>query len=360
VRRSFDVLVAGGGPAGASAALELCRHGLSVALIEQDAYSTFRVGETLPPMIRAKLTALGVWEQFLAADPLESYGIQSVWESATPQRQDFVRNPYGCGWHVDRARFDGLLAAAAGQAGAELLVSARVNAAHKNEEGHWLIQLTQNAATLTLGGRMLVDATGRRAVLAGKLGAQAQISDRLIGAVALSDRHDSEQWTLIEAVEEGWWYSAPVPGGRMVFAYMTDSDLWKAAKWADLLRSAPFTVQRAGGSQIAPPNHIFPAGSVLRQPVAGSDWIAIGDAALAFDPLSGQGVIKSIDSGTQAASAIARCLAGDSGGLAEYEAWVKEAYQAYLTLRRQYYHSVQRWTATSRFWQRRGQTKNEK
>ena len=69
---SFDVVVAGGGPAGAVAALELSRRGFRVALIEQSAYDNFRVGETLPPQIRSPLMELGVWERFLYSERLES------------------------------------------------------------------------------------------------------------------------------------------------------------------------------------------------------------------------------------------------------------------------------------------------
>ena len=116
---SFDVLVAGAGPAGSAAALEFSRRGLSVALIEQGKYETRRVGETLPPMIRHQLTGLGIWERFLESGPLQSYGMQTAWETPAPRRQDFVRNPYGCGWHVDRARFDAMLAQAAAEAGAD-------------------------------------------------------------------------------------------------------------------------------------------------------------------------------------------------------------------------------------------------
>src|SRR5215831_15381601 len=124
--KSFDVVVAGGGPAGAVAALDLSRRGLRVALIEQSAYENPRVGETLPPELRKPLMELGVWERFLSSERLESYGIRSSWETRAARHRDFLFNPYGCGWHVDRACFDAMLANAAADAGAELLLSAHV------------------------------------------------------------------------------------------------------------------------------------------------------------------------------------------------------------------------------------------
>jgi flavin-dependent dehydrogenase len=325
---------------------------LSVALMEEDDYKSFRVGETLPPMIRPKLAELGVWERFLACKPLESYGIQTVWETPIPRRQEFIRNPYGCGWHIDRARFDSMLAAAAAEAGAELVASARVGPCRRGSEDQWLLECTRNGTNLTLGGRMLVDATGRRALLAGRFGAQPQAADRLIGAVTLSNHRETEQWTLIEAIEEGWWYSAPLPGGRMVFSFMTDADLWKEATWQNLLKSAPLTLQRASSNELPPPLKIVSAASLIRRPVTGPGWLAVGDAAVAFDPLSGQGVLKSMDTSSRGASAIARYLDGDAASLAEYEGWIKDTYEAYLATRSQFYRSVERWPA-SRFWKRR-------
>ena len=346
------MLVAGGGPAGSAAALDLSRRGFSVALIEQENYQTPRVGETLPPMLRHPLTGLGVWERFLECDPLESYGIQTAWETPSPRYQDFLHNPYGCGWHVDRARFDAMLASAAAQAGAELVVSARIGSCPRRADGQWMLEAAQGGTTLTLRGRMLVDATGRKALLASQQGSQAHVADRLIGAVTFSETSETAQCTLVEAVEDGWWYSAPLPGARMVFAYMTDSDLWKNPAWSDLVKQAPLTFERAGRLPIPPPFQIVSAASVIRRPVTGPGWMAIGDAALAFDPLSGQGILKSIETGVRSSSAIARHFDGDSGALAEYESWVNETYQSYLSLRTQFYRSVQRWPE-SRFWQRR-------
>jgi len=344
--------VAGAGPAGSTAALDLSRRGLSVALIEQDRYETRRVGETLPPMIRHQLTGLGIWERFLECGPLESYGIRTAWETSTPRHQDFVQNPYGCGWHVDRARFDAMLASAAAKAGANLFQPGRAGSLSKREGDTWALEVAQGGEILTLAGRVFVDATGRKAVFASRLGGKADVADRLIGAVAFAEKSETAQWTLIEAVEEGWWYSVPLPGAGMVFAYMTDSDLWMDRRWDELLRLAPLTFERAGCKQIPPPSQIVSAASVVRRPVTGLDWVAIGDAALAFDPLSGQGVFKSIETGTRCGSAIAGYFDGDLNALAEYENWIEETYRSYLAMRAQYYSSVVRWTG-SRFWKRR-------
>ena len=344
-------MVAGGGPAGAAVALDLSRRGFRVALIEQSAYENPRVGETLPPQIRSPLMELGVWERFLSSERLESYGIRSAWETQAAHHRDFLSNPYGCGWHVDRARFDAMLAAAAADAGAELLLSAHVKSCTMTD-GQCQLDVAHGKKNLTFSGRVLVDATGRKALLASRLGAQADVADRLIGAVTFCELPEPAQWTLIEAVEEGWWYSAPLPGGRMVFAYMTDSDLWNVDKWHELMALAPLTFERAGHRQIPPPSLVVSAGSLVRRPVVGANWLATGDAALAFDPLSGQGVLKSIESGTRCAAAIAGYFAGDPGALKSYGSWVQETYDAYLSVRRQFYSAVPHWP-NSQFWKRR-------
>jgi flavin-dependent dehydrogenase len=348
---SFDVVVAGGGPAGAVAALDLSRRGLRVALIEQSTYENPRVGETLPPELRRPLTELGVWERFLSSERLESYGIRSSWETPAARHRDFLFNPYGCGWHVDRARFDAMLAHAAADSGAELFLSAHVKSSTMTG-GQCQLDVTHGKNNVTFIARVLVDATGRKALLASRLGSQADVADRLIGAVTFCVISEPAQWALIEAVEEGWWYSAPLPGGRMVFAYMTDSDLWNAGRWHELIKLAPLTFERAGGKQVPPPSLVVSAGSLVRRPVVGANWLATGDAALAFDPLSGQGVFKSIETGTRCAAAIAGYFSGDASAFQSYDDWVQETYQAYLSVRHQFYSAVQQWP-NSQFWKRR-------
>jgi 2-polyprenyl-6-methoxyphenol hydroxylase-like FAD-dependent oxidoreductase len=81
---TFDVLVAGGGPAGAAVALCLARQGCRVGLLEAAAYDSPRYGETLPPEINPVLSDLGLWKAFQALSPLEAPGIVSVWGDSIP------------------------------------------------------------------------------------------------------------------------------------------------------------------------------------------------------------------------------------------------------------------------------------
>ncbi len=328
------MLITGGGPAGCTAACALASAGMKVGLFERSP-GGLRIGETLPPAIRPLLQRIGAWDRFLGAAPVESYQLRSAWESAAVRDHEFIFNPYGSGWHVDRTQFDAMLANAAADAGAAILPTAPSDAANGTD------------------ARWRIDATGRAAAIARQAGAQAQVDDRLIGVVAILAACPAGPWTLIEAVENGWWYSAPLPGTRLVAAFMTDADLWsRTADWKSQLRAAPQTAERAGSIEAEPEIRIVSAASILRRPAAGPGWIAVGDAAASYDPLSGQGIYKAMESGWKAASAILQAQSGDPSAIPAYCAWVERQYQKYLSERNYFYSAVTRWPA-SVFWRRR-------
>ena len=125
-RSDCDVVVLGGGPAGAAAAITLARGGHSVAVLEKSHYEEPRIGETLPPSARLPLADLGVWESFLSAGHLPAPGVASAWGEDELYETHFIFNPHGRGWHLDRQRFDAMLAQAASDAGALLYCDARI------------------------------------------------------------------------------------------------------------------------------------------------------------------------------------------------------------------------------------------
>lgn len=78
----------------------------------------------------------------------------------------------------------------------------------------------------------------------------------------------------------------------------------------------------------------------------------MGDAAIAFDPLSSQGVYKALESGINAARAIQNYFAGDDTALQDYAVEVQREFDNYLLMRSEYYGRETRWPH-SIFWQRR-------
>jgi flavin-dependent dehydrogenase len=302
---------------------------LSVELVETSDYSASRVGETLPALARPVLAHLGVWDAFVAQQHRPSYGTVSVWGSAVPYANDFVFNAAGAGWHLDRARFDRMLFDAAG-------------GTHRSSDAP---------------ARFTVDATGSAASIARSRGAQPIAVDRLVSFGRFFDDGDHDPRTIVESCEEGWWYTAGLPDGRRFAAFMTDADLARSRplsdpdEWSRAASSLPFLaplLKHANG-----PITARSAESRKLDVVAGDDWLAIGDAASRFDPLSSQGILKALRSGTFAAYAIGDLLArNDARGIDRYRAFIEQEFASYLAARARFYAEEQRWAA-SEFWRRR-------
>ena len=355
--QAFDVAIIGGGPAGSAAAIALARSGRSVTLIERTTYGEVRIGETLPPRARPLLAELGVDKKFEQAQHIESPGVVSAWGSAMPYGNDFIANPYGNGWHVDRACFDRMLASHATDAGAFLHEQATVIHCEATTNG-WRIALGDAPKVPAVTCRFVVDASGRRASALKRRAGRRSIHDRLIGIAAyIATNNVTDTRTLIEAAPDGWWYSSPLPAGQ-VCVFMTDADLAAdrrrdlAATMRKRLETAPLTRARIGSLHANIEVSPFAAMTYTRADFHGSNWLLAGDAACTWDPLSGQGICKALDSGIRAATAIQRALDGDERGLGEYATWTRSTFDKYLTSRSKYYRAEQRWP-DSPFWRRR-------
>jgi flavin-dependent dehydrogenase len=359
-----DVVVIGGGPAGSVTALELSREGHSVAIIERSDYKNIRVGETLPPSIRRLLTDLGLWDSFVAENHSASVGICSAWGQSYVRETDFIVNPYGPGWHVDRSRFDRMLARAAEKEGAVLYQGARLTSLEKDSKGTWKVEIKQEAGSEKLHARFLVDASGRASMVSRRQGAERISWDHLIGIVGFFSPSTSNKigstHTLVEAVEDGWWYSAVLPNLSMIVAYMTDADLCPyisntSAYFLARLKKALHTQSRIKSCCLRAGSRVYAANSCRMDTIASGNWLATGEAAIAFDPLSAQGIVKAIESGIHAAHAIRAYWSGDSDALNRYAAAIGEDFRRYLGMRQTYYSREMRWSHAT-FWTRRHNT----
>ncbi len=352
-----DVIIVGGGPAGAATALALQHQGITASVVERTQYQDFRAGETLGPRSGRLLRELGLWERFVADGHLPSFGVLSAWGGPELVEQNYLFDPHGCGWHVDRRRFDASLADACLAAGVQVQRGVRQVSAERAGDG-WRVLGAGPQGSFIVEGARLVDATGRAAAIARARGAHWRRADRLvavIGVVPMPPEAAVQQTLLVEAVAAGWWYSVPLPGGSLLAAHLTDagdvrsSDGGAGALWRERLAGALHT--RARLPVGAKPDEVMvrqaASGSLDR--CAGQGWLAVGDAAFTVDPLSAAGLGKALSSGLAAANAISASLGGDATALDGYADAATAAFDRYLERRAQVYGQERRWPG-SPFW----------
>lgn len=355
----FDVAIVGGGPAGSVAAYVLARAGRRVVLIDAPASAPRKIGESLPAIAGHLLRKLGLAE--VLDGHRASFGNVSSWGGEELVSTDFIQDPHGLGLHLDRARFDRELREAAADAGAEAL-AARMRSAQRGASGGEL-RLEAESIAVTLGAACVIDATGRRAAIARRQGAKRVRDDGLVALFHWATRAETtseatvlDERTLVESRPEGWWYTAPLPNDARVLAFHTDADLARAIRRdggiARAIAATTHVKPLLEGLRLDPHFRIAEACGARLDSFVGRGWVAVGDAALAFDPIAAQGIFNALYTGMKAGEAVDAALRGDPSGLAEYSRRLEEIREAYVQRRVHVYELEERWAAAP-FWQRR-------
>lgn len=317
----FDVAVVGAGPAGAVSSYLLANAGLRVVLMDRLRVPAWRPTEMLAPAVLPLLHGLGL------ADELENpsfgarsaIGIRRSW-GGLEVVDDFIFRPGGHGYFIDRRKFDTALRKRVASAGADSFFGYRVERAERSG-GRWFIRFSGDAPVATICARFMVDATGRAASVARRIGAIRRTSDRLVAIVDHTMAKAVRGWLTIEACSDGWRYCA-------------DGD-------------AVIVCDATGGRRGR--NTAFDASSAWLQTAAGEGWVAVGDAACAFDPIAGQGLFQALASGCAGAEAISAWFDGTPSALDDYSFKVRATWFRTEGERYGVYASEMRWL-DSPFW----------
>lgn len=359
--RAPFLLVAGGGPAGAAVASELARGGFRVLLCVGQANGLRAIGECIQPSVRASLRRLAILNA-LENDKrlaLSLRGIRQCWGSPRPVERDFVFGSAGDGWSTDRALFDRHLRERATTHGVEVRTGWTVCALEPQRDGCIVATCTNGDVCENRRADFVVDATGRGARVARLMGAHPEQRDATVAlhtTVPGPLKSDARLW--LEATPRGWWYSTPLPEGRLVAGFVTDSDLLAPrtpvhSQAKAFLAEAPETRARLGASLAESKWRARPAGTSRLIPPIGDRWLALGDAAAGFDPLSSYGLSFALGSAIYAAQALAGYFNGEGiAALHAYAYTITRACSAYARGLAEAYQLETRWP-DERFWMRR-------
>lgn len=354
------VIIIGGGPAGTSCATALQKQGISdVLILEAGDYSDFAIGENIPPTSKPLLQEIDVYDDFLAEGHLPSYGASSFWGDWRKGFNDTILSPLGNGWNLDRRRFNKFLARKAHEAGAKLLMNTRFISSERHNSGH-VVSFRHKNEVYQAACPVLIDATGNKSVVAKHLGS-IQIEDQSLLCIARRFRSNQEDrpksQTIIESTKNGWWYAVGLPNDELLIAFYTLPELAKEqqvnelAFWESNFRETRISSEGFDiSSPIQSKNIGFHTKSFCLDTCAGENWLAIGDAASCYDPITSRGIVKSLRDAQEAAHLVARYLNNQLDDFRGFDQTVRDNYSLYRLERLSHYRKEQRWPA-SPFWE---------
>ena len=354
------VLILGGGPAGLATALRIVKGGSSAVVVERGRYDEIRIGEHLPPGGVALLRSAG-FSGLGDGAHMRSAGVSAWWGGDAPNYMDYLFHPVGHGLNLSRPHFDSCLAEQCRSAGVQLLTGARLIHVARTARG-WRAEVQCGDRTLEYGPRLVVDATGRVAAFARLQGSSIEPLDSQVGLIAFRASNPAVDpasgRVVIESSEQGWWYFAPLSDGRSVCMFMTDADLLTAksgsalASWEERMQRTRHVRSCVEEYPVLTRFIVRAARSQRLDRMSGRGWVAVGDAAIGFDPLSSHGIAKGVEHGIQAADAVLACLDGDDEALERLADRFATEFTDYEQKRLGYYSIERRWPDAP-FWRRR-------
>ena len=329
----LDVLIVGGGPAGAVAAVVLARAGVRVRIVDRAAFPRDKLcGDTVNPGALARLKSLG-----LAAD-VEVRGLPVAGMLVTGERGVAIegRYPQGvAGRAIIRRDLDWLLLRGAIDAGCQFEPGVSVRAAVVNDDkaGRAVSGVTigANGGGQKLAARVTIAADGRHSTIAFGLGlaghparprrwAIGAYYDNFINGVGhpSGPPPDPRLTPGVRGemhIRRGRYIGvAPIPGGLTNVCLVRpsrpgDADFHDPAALLsrELLRD-PLLRDRAADARLAGPPVVLGPLAVDATGAAIDGLLLAGDAAGFIDPMTGDGLRFAVRGGELAAAAAMRAL----------------------------------------------------
>jgi len=319
---NYDVIIAGGGPAGARAAIHLTRRGARVLLLEQKQFPRPKLcGEFISPECAAHFERLDVAGAMFAAKP--SQLTDTVFYA---RRGQSVRVPSswfrtnGVALGLSRAEMDERLLRRAASAGACVIEQAHVTNVMIENGAVCGIVAKHCTGETTFRGQIIIDATGRSRAVTRRLSDRSNQARRerapMVAFKAHLDNTAVEPGACeiyfygggyggLSSIENGLSNLCFIASARDVRAMGADADRVMREVVCKNQRAA-FTLKHArlNSPWLAVSLEGFGRSSVA--PVNG--LLAVGDAASFIDPFTGSGMLMALESGELAADAISEYL----------------------------------------------------
>src|SRR4051794_16161029 len=307
---TFDVVVIGGGPAGATVATLVADAGHRVLVVERGCFPRFHIGESLMPETYWTFKRLGMLPKLKQSDFVKKYSVQFVnanGKDSAPFYFDEM-NPHECSqtWQVVRSEFDQMMLDNAVEHGAEVWQNANVtdvllepseNDCFPRATGV-MVKRAGESEALRIEARIVVDATGNNALLSKKLGIRmpdpklkkASIFAHFKGARRDPGKNEGATLVLSTTEQDGWFWYIPLPDDIVSIGVVGDVDRLITSRNTpeqtldEEIASCRGLDDRMADAKRVSPVHVLADFSWRSTRCAGDGWVLIGDAFGFLDP----------------------------------------------------------------------------
>ena len=317
-----EVLIIGGGPAGATAAALLAGRGRDVVLLEKQRHPRFHIGESLLPLNLPLFAELGVAAE-IERIAMPKYGAEFVspWhpQPITYNFADAWDKGFPYAYQVRRSEFDEILFRNAARKGARTVEGCRATAVELDAGGA-TVSVQSDAGEQSWRARFLVDASGRDTFLANRLEMKRRIRQHNSAAIfghfsgAARAAGKAEGNISIFWFDHGWLWLIPLAGGTSSVGavcwpyYMKTRKTEPRQFLLDTIALCPALAERLANATLVSPVTATGNYSYVAKRSTGSNYLLLGDAYTFIDPVFSTGVYLAMQSAFVGAETIERCL----------------------------------------------------
>jgi len=350
-----DVVIVGKGIAAMVLAFLLKQKGIDHIILDRKAKPKhFDLAETLPPSALPLLQSIGLLKLFEKHSIRKTYGYHSLWGSNRLLSHNFYfHQPFKYGLKINKKEMIHQLQQLNQSPECQYEQSIKL----KEESEGVTISFNQDGEEKTIYSKMIIDATGRnRAILKLLQIPNLEFDDTLSFSCHLPKKKhpDLKHDVFVESFKEGWGLVSGLGETYNVVSIFSNQQspvfgpVANYQNWKEILKETKY-LKHALSDNPAIKVTGRQSNSSRPEKISGPFWLAVGDAALAFDPLSSHGVSNAIYTATKAADSIGNRLNEENelklekNSFASYHTALIEIFDAYLKSRTKLYQQETRW-----------------